>query len=93
MSDYDSFVLISFGGPEGPDEVMPFLRNVVRGRNIPDERLAEVGEHYYQFGGISPINEQNRALIAELSLAFSEHGIELPIYWGNRNWATQYHVH
>jgi ferrochelatase len=87
MSDFDSFLLVSFGGPEGPDEVLPFLRNVVRGRNIPEERLVEVGEHYHLFGGVSPINQQNRDLLAELSLAFSESGLELPLYWGNRNWA------
>src|SRR4051794_41462371 len=65
---------------------MPFLRNVTRGRGIPDERLAEVARHYEHFHGVSPINEQNRALIAALKSEFSAHGIELPIYWGNRNW-------
>ena len=79
---YDAFVLLSFGGPEKPDDVMPFLRNVVRGRGVPDSRLAEVAEHYYHFGGVSPINEQNRALLAAISRE-----IELPTYWGNRNWA------
>src|SRR5579875_49161 len=86
MSNYDALLLLSFGGPEGPDDVMPFLRNVTRGRGIPDERLAEVAEHYQHFGGVSPINEQNRALIAALETEFAAHGIELPIYWGNRNW-------
>ncbi len=84
---YDALLLLSFGGPEGPDDVLPFLRNVTRGRGIPDERLAVVGEHYAHFGGVSPINDQNRALIAALRAEFAERGIELPIYWGNRNWA------
>ena len=65
---------------------MPFLRNVTRGRGIPDERLEEVAEHYQHFGGVSPINAQNRALIAALEAEFAAHGIDLPIYWGNRNW-------
>src|ERR1700759_4264282 len=85
--DFDAFVLVSFGGPEGPADVLPFLRNVTRGRGIPDERLAEVAEHYQHFGGVSPINEQNRALIAALRDEFAAHDIDLPIYWGNRNWA------
>jgi ferrochelatase len=83
---FDAFLLLSFGGPEGPEDVMPFLRNVTRGRGVPDERLAEVAEHYQHFGGVSPINAQNEALIAALRSDFSEHGIHLPIYWGNRNW-------
>jgi len=83
---FDALLLLSFGGPEGPDDVMPFLRNVTRGRGIPDERLAAVAEHYEHFHGISPINEQNRALMAALQSDFATHGIELPIYWGNRNW-------
>ncbi len=91
MSDatapYDAFLLVSFGGPEGPDEVLPFLENVTRGRGIPRERLLEVGEHYFGFGGISPINAQNRALVAALSADFVAHGLDLPVYWGNRNWA------
>ncbi|HEV7204654.1 MAG TPA: ferrochelatase, partial [Jatrophihabitans sp.] len=82
----DALLLLSFGGPEGPDDVMPFLRNVTRGRGIPDERLAEVAEHYQHFHGVSPINEQNRDLIAALEVEFRERGIDLPIYWGNRNW-------
>jgi ferrochelatase len=77
---YDAFVLLSFGGPEHPDDVMPFLRNVTRGRGVPDERLAEVAEHYYHFGGVSPINQQCRDLLAALDVG-------LPKYWGNRNWA------
>lgn len=83
---YDSVLFVSFGGPEGPDDVMPFLRNVVRGRGVPDERLAEVAKHYQHFDGKSPINEQNRALIEALQEEFSSNGIELPIYFGNRNW-------
>ncbi len=82
---YDAVVLVSFGGPEGPEEVMPFLRRVTRGRGIPDERLAEVGEHYYAFGGKSPINDQNRALLAALSEEFQRRGISTPLLWGNRN--------
>jgi ferrochelatase len=87
VSSFDAFLLLSFGGPEGPDEVLPFLRNVTRGRGIPDERLAEVAEHYQHFGGVSPINAQNRALIEALREEFTLHGVDLPIYWGNRNWA------
>jgi ferrochelatase len=83
---YDAFVLLSFGGPEKPDDVMPFLRNVVRGRGVPDERLAEVAEHYMHFGGVSPINQQNRDLLAAIETEFAAHGIGLPAYWGNRNW-------
>lgn len=83
---YDAFVLLSFGGPEKPDDVMPFLRNVVRGRGIPDERLAEVAEHYMHFGGVSPINQQNRDLLAAVRDEFKRTGVELPTYWGNRNW-------
>ncbi len=84
---YDALLVLSFGGPEGMDDVLPFLENVTRGRNIPRERLDEVAEHYYHFGGISPINAQNRALIAALECELREHGITLPIYFGNRNWA------
>ncbi|MCO8120821.1 ferrochelatase [Stieleria sp. TO1_6] len=83
---YDSFLLVSFGGPEGPDDVMPFLENVLRGKNVPQERMLEVAEHYQQFGGVSPINEQNRQLITALREEFDRSGVELPIYWGNRNW-------
>ncbi len=82
-NDYDALVVISFGGPEGPDDVIPFLENVTRGRGIPRERLAEVGEHYDHFGGVSPINEQNRSLVRALQ---AEPGLDLPVYWGNRNW-------
>jgi len=83
---YDALCLLSFGGPEGPDDVMPFLRNVTSGRNVPDERLAVVAEQYEQFGGRSPINDQNRALIDALRAEFDANGIDLPIYFGNRNW-------
>lgn len=83
---YDALLLVSFGGPEGMDEVMPFLENVVRGRPVPPHRLAEVAHHYEQFGGVSPINAQNRALIEALKAEFEAHEIRMPIYWGNRNW-------
>lgn len=83
---FDALLVLSFGGPEGPDDVMPFLRNVTRGRGIPESRLADVAEHYQHFGGVSPINEQNRALIDALRPELAAHGIDLPIYWGNRNW-------
>jgi protoporphyrin/coproporphyrin ferrochelatase len=83
---FDAFLLLSFGGPEGPEDVLPFLRNVTRGRGIPDERLAEVAEHYQHFGGVSPINAQNRAMIAAIRGELDRHEISLPIYWGNRNW-------
>ncbi|PHS07520.1 MAG: ferrochelatase [Blastopirellula sp.] len=83
---YDALLLLSFGGPEKPDEVMPFLENVLRGRNVPPERMEEVSKHYYEFGGKSPINDQNRALIDALSTELASHEIDLPIYWGNRNW-------
>ncbi len=84
---YDALLVVSFGGPEKPEDVIPFLENVTRGRNIPQERLLEVAEHYYHFGGKSPINEQNRALIAALGKELNARGIKLPIYWGNRNWS------
>ncbi len=84
--DADALLLLSFGGPEGPDEVLPFLRNVTKGRGIPDERLAAVAEHYLHFGGVSPINTQNRALLDAVRADFDAHGIDLPLYWGNRNW-------
>lgn len=83
---FDSILLVSFGGPEGPDDVMPFLENVLRGKNVPQERMMEVAEHYKHFGGKSPINEQNRALIDSLRSQLDQDGIDLPIYWGNRNW-------
>jgi len=83
---YDALLVVSFGGPDGPDDVLPFLENVLRGRNVPRERMLEVAEHYNQFGGRSPINDQNRALIAAIETELATHGPKLPIYWGNRNW-------
>ena len=83
---YDAFLLVSFGGPEKPEDVIPFLENVLRGRNVPRERMLAVAEHYYHFGGKSPINEQNRQLITALQEVFAAENINLPIYWGNRNW-------
>ncbi|MFE6867668.1 ferrochelatase [Kitasatospora sp. NPDC057692] len=84
---YDALLLLSFGGPEAPEDVVPFLENVTHGRGIPKERLREVGKHYFLFGGVSPINGQNRALLAALREDFAGHGLDLPVYWGNRNWA------
>jgi protoporphyrin/coproporphyrin ferrochelatase len=83
---YDAVLVLSFGGPEKLDDVIPFLENVLRGRNVPRERLLEVAEHYYHFGGKSPINDQNRALIAGLERELASTGLALPVYWGNRNW-------
>ncbi len=83
---YDAVLVVSFGGPEGPADVMPFLENVLRGKNVPRERMLEVAEHYQHFGGISPLNAQNRGLIAALQAELDAHGPHLPIYWGNRNW-------
>ena len=83
---YDAILVVSFGGPEKPDDVLPFLENVTRGRNVPRERLLEVAEHYQHFGGRSPINDQCRALIRALREELDAHEIRLPIYWGNRNW-------
>jgi protoporphyrin/coproporphyrin ferrochelatase len=83
---YDAVLLVSFGGPESNEEVLPFLENVLRGKNVPRERMLAVAEHYYHFGGKSPINEQNRQLIAALQPELEQHGPKLPIYWGNRNW-------
>ena len=87
LTPYDAVLLLSFGGPEGPDDVMPFLENVTRGRGIPRERLEEVAEHYLHFGGRSPINDQNRALLAALRAELDGRGLGLPLVWGNRNWA------
>jgi ferrochelatase len=84
---YDAILFASFGGPEQQEDVVPFLRNVTRGRGIPDERLEVVGEHYRKLGGRSPINDQNRDLIARFEQALAAAGIDLPVYWGNRNWA------
>ena len=86
VTPYDALLLVSFGGPEGPDDVVPFLRNVTAGRGIPDERLVEVGAHYDLFGGRSPINDQNRALLAAIREDFASAGVGIPVYWGNRNW-------
>lgn len=83
---YDAVLLVSFGGPEGQDDVIPFLRNVTRGRGIPEERLEEVAHHYRHFGGVSPINDQNRALRAALRAELDARGLDLPVLWGNRNW-------
>ncbi|MCW2132798.1 ferrochelatase [Arthrobacter sp. VKM Ac-2550] len=85
--NYDAIILASFGGPEGQEDVIPFLRNVTRGRGIPDERLEEVSHHYRANGGISPINAQNRALKAAMEAELASRGIDLPVLWGNRNWA------
>lgn len=86
LAPYDGVVLLSFGGPEKPADVVPFLQNVTRGRGIPPERLAEVGKHYFEFGGRSPINDQCRALITALRGEFDRRGWQTPIHWGNRNW-------
>ncbi|CND67321.1 ferrochelatase [Mycobacterium tuberculosis] len=86
MTSYDALLLLSFGGPEGPEDVIPFLENVTRGRNVPRERLEEVGEHYYRFGGVSPINQLCRDLKSAIEADFAAHGLDLPVYWGNRNW-------
>src|ERR1043166_7504203 len=81
MNSYDALIVVSFGGPEKHQDVIPFLENVLRGRNVPRERMLEVAEHYYHFDGRSPINDQNRELIAALRRA-----VGIPVYWGNRNW-------
>ncbi len=86
MTTYDAILLAGFGGPEGQEDVIPFLRNVTRGRGIPEERLEEVATHYRHFGGISPINNQNRVLRAALEAELERRGIDLPVLWGNRNW-------
>ena len=83
---YDAILVVSFGGPESRDDVIPFLENVLRGRNVPRERMLAVAEHYYHFGGKSPINQQTRELIAALEIELAPHGPKLPVYWGNRNW-------
>lgn len=83
---YDALLLCSFGGPNEADDVVPFLRNVTRGKNIPEERLKEVGEHYFSFGGKSPINEQNLELLGALRAELDRRGLNLPVIWGNRNW-------
>jgi ferrochelatase len=83
---YDALLLVSFGGPEKPDDVLPFLRNVTAGKDIPEARLEEVGEPYFQRGGRSPINEQNRDLIDAIESDLTANGVSIPVYWGNRNW-------
>jgi ferrochelatase len=83
---YDALLLLSFGGPEHPDDVIPFLENVTRGRGVPRARLEQVAEHYRHFGGVSPINQQNRDLLAAVAADLAGHGLALPAYWGNRNW-------
>jgi ferrochelatase len=83
---YDAILFVSFGGPEKMEDVAPFLENVLKGRNVPRERMEEVAEHYYQFGGVSPLNAQNKALIAALEQELRTHGPDLPVYFGNRNW-------
>jgi protoporphyrin/coproporphyrin ferrochelatase len=83
---YDALLVVSFGGPEGMDDVIPFLENVLHGRNVPRERMLQVADHYELFGGVSPINQQNRDLIAALEKELERNGPRLPIYWGNRNW-------
>ena len=83
---YDAILVVSFGGPESREDVIPFLENVLRGRNVPRERMLTVAEHYYHFDGKSPINQQTRELIAALESELSQHGPRLPVYWGNRNW-------
>src|SRR3954471_18865528 len=83
---YDALLIVSFGGPDGPDDVLPFLENVLRGRNVPRERMLEVAEHYYHFGGRSPINDKTRALTSALKKELANDGPQLRICWGNRNW-------
>ncbi|HVG29541.1 MAG TPA: ferrochelatase, partial [Pyrinomonadaceae bacterium] len=83
---YDALLVVSFGGPEGTDDVMPFLENVLRGRGVPRGRMEQVARHYELFGGVSPINAQNRKLIAALRAELDAHHLTLPVYWGNRNW-------
>lgn len=86
VKPYDALLVLSFGGPEKPEDVVPFLENVTRGRGIPRERLEQVGQHYFLFGGRSPINDQNRALITAIEKDFADQGIDMPVYFGNRNW-------
>jgi protoporphyrin/coproporphyrin ferrochelatase len=86
MNSFDALLIVSFGGPEKHEDVLPFLENVLRGKNVPRERMLEVAEHYYHFDGRSPINDQNREFIAALEQEFKANGPRIPIYWGNRNW-------
>lgn len=87
FAPFDALLLLSYGGPEAPEDVVPFLQNVTKGKGIPEERLREVGEHYYLFDGKSPINDLNRALLASLRKEIESRGGSIPVYWGNRNWA------
>jgi protoporphyrin/coproporphyrin ferrochelatase len=86
MNSFDALLVVSFGGPEKHEDVLPFLENVLRGKNVPRERMLEVAEHYYHFDGRSPINAQTRELIGALEREFQSHGMKMPVYWGNRNW-------
>ena len=86
LETYDAIMLLSYGGPNGPDDVLPFMRNATRGRGIPDERLLQVAAHYKRFGGVSPINACNQRLIADLSAELARRGHNIPVGWGNRNW-------
>jgi len=86
MNSFDALLIVSFGGPEKHEDVVPFLENVLRGKNVPRERMLEVAQHYYHFDGRSPINDQNRQFLAAVEQGFKEHGLEVPVYWGNRNW-------
>ena len=86
MNSFDALLIVSFGGPEKHEDVLPFLENVLRGKNVPRERMLEVAEHYYHFDGRSPINEQTKELIVAVEQEFRDHGVKLPVYWGNRNW-------
>lgn len=90
MEKYDAFLLVSFGGPEKREDVIPFLENVLRGKNVPRERMLAVAEHYYHFDGVSPINAQNRALLAAVEQDLRKSGVDLPVYWGNRNWTPYF---
>jgi ferrochelatase len=86
MNSFDALLIVSFGGPEKHEDVLPFLENVLRGKNVPRERMLEVAEHYYHFDGRSPINDQTKELIAAVEQEFRKHGVKMPVYWGNRNW-------
>jgi ferrochelatase len=86
MNSFDALLIVSFGGPEKHEDVLPFLENVLRGKNVPRERMLEVAEHYYHFDGRSPINDQNRQLLAAVEQEFKAHGVKMRVYWGNRNW-------
>jgi ferrochelatase len=86
MNSFDALLVVSFGGPEKREDVLPFLENVLRGKSVPHERMLEVAEHYYHFNGRSPINDQNKQLIAALEKELRSRGIAMPVYWGNRNW-------